>query len=99
MQYLMNNELVEAIEAERQKQIEQWGGGENAEHDDAHEPAEWRRFREKFENRITKRSTGTFGLLDLPQPHPVQKDALIKIIALAVAQYESVERQELEMGG
>lgn len=93
MDYVMEHDLVEAIEEERRKQIAQWGG---AEHDDTHDGRDWRRFREKFEDRILKR---LFGHLDEPMPLGVQRDALIKIIALAVAQYESVERQELEMGG
>ena len=69
--------IYDEIADERAAQDKQWGGPD---HDDQHIGADWREYREKFEDRAF------FGY------GATRREALIKIAALAVAQIESIDR-------
>jgi hypothetical protein len=78
--------ILAAIKAERARQDEQWGGPE---HDDTHDETAWNFYRSKFEDRILNYGSRR-GQQDYPTVH---RDALVKIVALAVAQIEQIDRQ------
>lgn len=70
--------IYDEIADERAAQDKQWGGPD---HDDTHIGADWREYREKFEDRALLGCGAT------------RREALIKIAALAVAQIESLDRK------
>jgi hypothetical protein len=76
-------EVLAEVASERVRQDAQWGG---AAHDDHHSSFEWEDFRRKFERQVF------FSRND-----PIaQREALLKIAALAVAQIESLDRKRSE---
>lgn len=73
--------VLAEVAAERARQDEQWGGPA---HDDQHHETEWYGYRAQFENlALSDRAALTPGL---------QRESLMKIAALAVAQIESIDR-------
>jgi uncharacterized protein YcbK (DUF882 family) len=69
------------IAAERVRQDKQWG----AMHDDEHVASDWYAFRNRFEHR---------ALTSMAYMNPnIQRENVVKIAALAVAQIESLDRQ------
>jgi hypothetical protein len=74
-------EVLAEVAVERARQDEQWGGPS---HDDQHHETEWYGYRARFENRaLSTRAALTPGL---------QRESLVKIAALAVAQIEAIDR-------
>lgn len=83
--------VLAEVNAERTRQDLQWGGPS---HDDGHRYDDWRRYREKFEERVgsaNKFMDSTSGA-DIEKGISSQRDALVKIAALAVAQLEQHDR-------
>jgi hypothetical protein len=70
--------IYEDIQAERDRQDAQWGGPE---HDNQHNHGDWNEWRRKFEDRANR-----------PRDVIQQRDALIALAALYVAEIESLDR-------
>jgi hypothetical protein len=75
-------DIVDLIYFKRRAQDKQWGG---AEHDDKLRSDEWLKIRDKFEQRIC--------LARRQNNVPAAYDALVDVIALGVAQMQSLLRQ------
>jgi hypothetical protein len=75
----VDTDLWQDIQDERDRQDAQWGGPK---HDDQHTASQWASFRGKFENRQLR-------LTDDPRK---QREELVKIAALTIAQIESLDR-------
>lgn len=79
--------VFDEVKAERERQDAQWGG---AEHDDEHGFQDWASFRQRFEERMNK--VARKSPFDADEWFRVTRDSLIKVAALAIAQVESLDR-------
>jgi hypothetical protein len=75
-------DIMEDIHEERIRQDHRWGG---AKHDDKHTVGEWRAYRERYEGK-------TYHYHKM-NDYLSERESLLKIAALAVAQIESLDRQ------
>lgn len=73
--------VLAEVSRERRNQDAQWGGEA---HDDQHSSGDWRFYRAKFERLASS--------WDMDGTRTRQRDALVKLAALAVAQIESIDR-------
>jgi hypothetical protein len=80
----MQSVIEDAIDDERSRQDEQWGG---AEHDDEHDADEWESVIVKHANRLT--GSGVCDRVASPD----YRARLIKIAAIAIAAIESFDRR------
>lgn len=87
----MERSVELAINFERERQIQQWGG---CEHDDTHKPEEWLSFIAKQVKKAEREAKASDGQIDRATRFEV-RDRLVKIAALAVAAIESMDRAEV----
>jgi hypothetical protein len=80
----MNEQIIDLIKQERVRQDHQWGGPQ---HDDKHYFPDWITY---FDAQVRKANEELRMGADI-------KHRLIKIAALAIAGYESMERKAEEM--
>jgi hypothetical protein len=86
-------DILNDVLAERTRQDAQWGG---VERDDDNAPWQWRMYREKFENRAgyRLRILSADNLTDSERQDVERgRDALVKLVALGLAQLESIDRK------
>ena len=76
----LTHDVLYEMQNERKRQDEKWGGPE---HDDKHRAKDWALYRAKREHDI----------LDRSETARCNRDDLIEIAALAVAQIESMDRR------
>jgi len=87
---MIRERIIDAIDFERLRQDEQWGGPE---HDDKHEFMDWFVFIDKQFTRGIDAQDICFDSEESKRAYI--KDKLVKIAALAVAALESMDRQEV----
>lgn len=67
----MRKAIYAAIDAERKRQDDKWGGPS---HDDEHLPREWRAFREKFESVMRRAELVKIAALAVAQIEAIDRE-------------------------
>jgi hypothetical protein len=87
----MSMKWITEIAEERDRQNAQWGGPE---HDDTHEPRNWRRYIDIHTVRLGRYDWPPPGTAGVFIPSDDYRQRLVKIAALAVAAMESYDRKQ-----